>query len=82
MTGRGEARIGGWDSQDKGAIDFKMVFSRYMNELNRRINKAKQDQIDLAQEVRGSCGWEGEILVGRRREGKDWGEDTQDEGRD
>ncbi len=28
-----------------------MSFSRYMNELNRRIDQAKQDQIDLTKEV-------------------------------
>ena len=29
-----------------------MSFSRYMNELNRRIDQAEQDQIDLTKEVR------------------------------
>ncbi len=39
------------DALTREIDSFKMSFSRYMNELNRRIDQAKQDQIDLTKEV-------------------------------
>ncbi|XP_072025574.1 uncharacterized protein [Amphiura filiformis] len=38
------------DALTREIDSFKMSFSRYMNELNRRIDQAKQDQIDLTKE--------------------------------